>query len=304
MRSGRLFRTLPGIIVLLSGLAASSVAWAQGSDVVLETDIVYVTRGETKLLLDIARPAKQAGPSPAVIFLHGWGPYVDKEFNRGEIMLAAKRGYVGVAASYRIPYWGGEETRFPAQVHDVKAAVRWLRANAERYAVDPDAIGVVGFSMGGYLALMLAFTGPSDGFEGEILWPGVSSKVQAVVAAGAPVDWAYLARGTDVTPDSLPARIKGHLFGAAPEDIPDLYRASDPREYIGPRDAPVLAIYGGWDLIVPPREGRILEEAMMSSGANHSFLMIPRAMHILAELVSPDFDYPMWSFLSRYLKGK
>ena len=111
MRSGIMARVLVGLAALVAGLVtgcASSPGSSQGGtpkepEIVLETDIAYVTRGSTKLLLDVARPAAADARSPAVLFLHGWAPGYDKLQHRTEIRLAAKRGYVGVAATYRLP---------------------------------------------------------------------------------------------------------------------------------------------------------------------------------------------------------
>ncbi len=301
MKHGSLIRPLLGLAVLSSVLLVSSLASAQETDIVVETDIVYVTRGDRDLLLDVARPASQDGEAPAVVFFHGWGNE-GKDAYRDWIAAAAARGYVGVSVGYRLPTASYSETRFPAAVHDAKSAVRWLRANADRYGVNPDQIGVVGFSFGAYLALLLAFTGPSDALEGAILWPGVSSNVQAVVAAGAPVDWAYEAHRTDRGPET--GQLMQAFLGGLPEEVPDRYRASDPREYIGPRDAPVLAIHGGQDGFAPLVHGQLLQEVMVARGASHSFLVVPKGTHSFLVLASPSFEYPTWSFLGRYLKGK
>ena len=137
---------------------------------VSESNIVYVVRGDTELLLDLERPAEGDGPFPAVVFIHdgGWLEGAKSDV-RIESVLAARRGYVGVAIDYRLTRPLSEakpENQFPAQIHDVKAAIRWLRANAEKYNIDPERIGVVGYGAGGQLALLAAFTEPKDGLEG------------------------------------------------------------------------------------------------------------------------------------------
>lgn len=151
------------------------------------------------------------------MFLHGWGAGEGKASYGGWIAAVAARGYVGVSVGYRLPTAPYAETRFPAALHDAKSAARWLRANADRYGVNPDQIGVVGFSYGAYVALLLAFTGPSDALEGEILWPGVPSNVQAVVAAGAPVDWAFEAHRTDRGPET--GQLMQAFLGGLPEAV-------------------------------------------------------------------------------------
>lgn len=312
MRSGIAARVLVGLAVLLAALVtgcASSPGTAQGGtpkepEVVLETDIAYVTRGSTKLLLDVARPAGAGARSPAVLFLHGWAPTFDKYNHRNDIKLAAMRGYVGVAATYRLPPVPGKPgAKFPEPIQDAKAAVRWIRANADRYGIDPERIGVVGYSFGGYLALMVGFTGPADGFEGEGDSQGVSSRVQVAVGAGPVFDWAYEVTHTDMDSPGLSDLVKGFL-GGSPEEVPDTYRKSHPSAYMDNSDPPVLAIFGGWDTTVRPEQARMLAEAMKAKGTSHSFLLLPRASHDFRELASLGSDYPVWSFLELQLKAK
>ncbi|HEX4607505.1 MAG TPA: alpha/beta hydrolase, partial [Urbifossiella sp.] len=113
-------------------------------------DLVYTKAGDDELKLDLARPEGD-GPFPAVLVIHGGGwSSGNKASNRGALAEFAKRGYVAVSPQYRF----APKHTFPAQVHDVKAAVRWLRAHKDEYKVDPDRIGAVGFSAGGHLSLM------------------------------------------------------------------------------------------------------------------------------------------------------
>ncbi len=127
-------------------------------------DLVYGKGGDRELKLDLAMPKQGDGSFPAIVFLHGkgWrdGSRVDmNHFIEG----VAHMGYVGVAVDYRL----APNARFPAQAEDCKAAVRWLRANAPKYRVRPERIGVVGFSAGGHLAYMLGVTRESDALEGN-----------------------------------------------------------------------------------------------------------------------------------------
>ena len=133
--------------------------------VLTELDIVYTKAGSAELKLDLTRPAETEGLVPAVIVIHG-GAW--RQGNKADVrpLLAefAKRGYVAVSPQYRFC----PKDPFPAQVHDVKAAVRWIKSNAKKYRVDPERIGAMGFSAGGHLALMLGVTSPSDGLEGDV----------------------------------------------------------------------------------------------------------------------------------------
>src|SRR5262245_38914010 len=136
--------------VLILGFAAATVRGAEESKATTERDIVFAKVGPTELELDLARPAEGAGPFPAVLVIHGgaWrgGNKADVS---GVLAEFVSRGYVAVSPQYR---FCPKET-FPAQVHDVKAAVRWIKTNATKYRIDPQRVGAIGFSAGGHLAL-------------------------------------------------------------------------------------------------------------------------------------------------------
>lgn len=140
---------------------------------IVENDIVFGNGGGQDLKRDLARPSEGDGPFPALVLLFGGGlGYYTEDRGQcsGEILHAAQRGYVAVAIDYRltsIKENGKTKDLFPAQIYDVKAAVRWLRANASKYRIDPSRIGVSGWSSGGHFALLLGLTVPSDGLEGD-----------------------------------------------------------------------------------------------------------------------------------------
>ena len=164
------------------------VAAPRGSSVItVERDIVYGRAEGSPLLLDLAMPGTGDGPFPVAVFLHGggWSAGNRQEMNHF-IEGVAGLGYVGVTVEYRLV----PAARFPAQIEDCKAAVRWLRANAAKYRINPERIGVVGFSAGGHLASMLGVTSRNDGLEGTGGNPGQSSRVQAVVSFFGPTDFS------------------------------------------------------------------------------------------------------------------
>src|SRR5262249_32707918 len=154
-------------------------------DVVYLPDLTYRTARPRELKLDLLLPGRGPGPFPAVILLHGAGP-----FNKGRKGLLpfaeelARKGYVAAAVSYRC----GPDAAFPGPVHDAKCAVRWLRAHAAEYRIDAGRVAVVGWSCGGYLACMVGMTSPADGLEGDSGHLDQPSHVQAVVSYSAPTD--------------------------------------------------------------------------------------------------------------------
>src|SRR5262249_47023531 len=132
-------------------------------DVQYVPDLTYCTIGTTRLMLDVAYPKRGASPFPAVVLLHGGGWYLGSRKSNVPLALKlAREGYVAVSVSYRL----SGEAPFPAAVHDVKCAVRWLRAHAQNYSIDPERIAALGYSAGGYLACLLGATSGLAALEG------------------------------------------------------------------------------------------------------------------------------------------
>ena len=170
----------------LTGAAAPTVIAAAGqvprtadADVKVEKDVVFGKGGDIDLKLDIFRPPAGKQKRMATIHFHGGGfARGSKDAIGDRIRPYAALGYVAVAAQYRLSGQAG----FPALVHDAKAAIRWVRANAKSLGIEPERIAVVGYSAGGYHALFTAGTGDRPEWEGSGGNPGVSSKVAACLA--------------------------------------------------------------------------------------------------------------------------
>jgi acetyl esterase/lipase len=179
-----------------------------------------------------------------------------------------ERGYALASINYRL-IW---EARFPAQIDDVKAAVRWLRANAKAYHLDPARIGAWGTSAGGHLAALLGTSGDVPDLEYLGLGnPEESSRVQAVVVWSAPIDFLRLdehaaARGCP------PYEGRGHSSRSSPESLlvgfpiterPERVKATNPIRYVSPDDPPFFIQHGEFDCIVPPQQSQILHDALV-----------------------------------------
>jgi acetyl esterase/lipase len=258
-------------VLLLTTAAGRAQEAARTVAVAVENDIVFARVGERDLLLDLARP-EGAGPFPAVLLLHdgGWIDGSRKQFRQTLKTLAA-RGYVAVAADYRL----APQDRFPAQLEDCKAAVRWLRANAAAHEIDPERIGVVGFSAGGHLACLLGVTTPEDALEGEGGNAGQSSRVQAVVSFFGPTDltskeWGPVAEKTNLVP----------LLGGTRDEVPEAYRRASPLTYAGRRGLPpFLFLHGSEDRVVRPEQAQRLAEKLRSGGGTARVVTIEGAGH-------------------------
>lgn len=218
-----------------------------------ELNVVYGHAGGEDLQLDIFAPKDVAGPFPGVVILHGGGwAKGSHEFFRPLGGALASRGYVAASVGYRL----APRHKFPAQIQDAKCAVRWLRANSERYQIDRERIAALGFSAGGHLALLLGMTEAKDGLEGEGGNREQSSSVQAVINISGPTDltrpeWPEVTRAILVD-----------LFGGSRERMLDAYRAASPLTYVHRGAPPVLTIHGTSDDIVPYEQAQLLHSAL------------------------------------------
>src|SRR6516164_8894010 len=164
----------------LAGAAAAQIPEAAQSKVAVESNVVFGKGGDMDLKLDIYHPpAGVTRKQMATVHFHGGGfTGGNKESLADRVKPFAARGYVAIAAQYRLAGQAG----YPALVHDAKAAIRWVRANAKDLGIDPQRIGVVGYSAGGYHALFTAGTGERPEFEGNGGNAGVSTKVAVCLA--------------------------------------------------------------------------------------------------------------------------
>ncbi len=287
------------VLTVIALLALPCRYLVQAEDVTLESGLTYFTGTDYDLKLDIARPTDAKTPTPALVFLFG-GSWADGSRVQllPAVLQAAKRGFVAATADYRLTSVrreGRPKYPFPAQVYDAKAAVRWLRANAERYAIDPSRIGVVGWSSGGHLAMMLGFTAETDGLEGESESSPYSSSVQAVVSLAGVSDLVNeyeLVVGERVYLEDL--------LGGTPTQVAENYRRASPISYLRPGLPPVLSIHGDRDEWVPVQQAVNLDARLAALGSPH-LLVIKKGGHTDA-LMSIFLDQVVWDFLAQHLK--
>ncbi len=248
--------------------------------------IQYGKAGDTLLHLDMLFPNPMpAYALPVVAYIHGGGWF---EGHRSNGLypwlnpLLATHGFITASISYRL---SGQAT-FPAQIHDAKAAVRWLRANAESYYINADRIGVWGDSAGGHLAALLGVTGDMPALEGNCGSPGFSSRVQAVVTRVGPSD--FLSDGGQMINDA-PSPVT-QLFGSTVHEREATMRLASPITHVSADAPPFFIVHGTLDETVPFSQGESLYKALNAAGTNVTFLPIQNAYHNLRS----DPDLP-WS---------
>jgi pectinesterase len=205
-------------------------------------DVTYAGYGDRTLEMDIFRPKSAEAPLPAIICIHGggWAKGTRQGFHRLAQTLAA-RGFVTASISYRL----SGEAPFPAHIHDCKAAVRFLRANAAKYGITPQKIGVIGHSAGGHLAALLATSNDVPELEGDGGNAGVSSTVQSAVPMGAQTDFMS-ERNRDIS-KSERGKIWRQFLGGAQDERPVTYRLASPLHHLDKDDPPCWLITGEGD---------------------------------------------------------
>jgi acetyl esterase/lipase len=264
-----------GVFLLILGqahLAAGATEPPKAAEPkpIFEQDIVYAKAGASELKLDLGRPGQGDGPFPVVVVIHG-GAW--RAGNKSDVRIVAaefvRRGYATAAPQYRFC----PKDTFPAQVHDVKAAVRWVKSNAKKYRIDPDRVGAIGFSAGGHLALMLGVVGPNDGLEGDVTGGAPDSRVNVVVNYFGPTDLA----APDI-PDVSKPLVKDFL-GGSPKEKPEAAAKASPLSYISKDDAPVLTFQGTKDPLVPFTQAIRLAEAMNTAGVPGRVELLVGAQH-------------------------
>lgn len=247
-------------------------------DVEVISDLEYGTGGGRALKLDMVKP-KTPGtqPRPALVWIHG-GAWLsgNKEGGVEGLLWFAQHGYVCATVEYRL----AKEAAMPAQIHDVKAAIRYLRANAARFGLDPDHIGVWGSSAGAHLAALLGTTNDTEVLDGAGGTPGVSDNVQAVCDWFAPTD--LLSIGHDEADqrkhnqaDSPESRLVG---GAVQENREKSIQAS-PITHVSRNDPPFLVMHGDQDNTVPIKQSEVIVKALREAGVDVTYIPVPGGGH-------------------------
>jgi acetyl esterase/lipase len=224
--------------------------------------------GVRPLELDVYLPPEGPDAAPAVVFLHGGGWRLGSRRSAGPAFAGAvpspferlaRSGLAVASIDYRL----SGEARWPAQLHDAKAAVRWLRARSGELSIDGDRIAAFGESAGGHLAAMLGLTGPDR--DGDLGVRGPAGTVGTVVAWYAPSDLAALAGDAGADPMAAGSR-EAQLLGAPLPTVPELTADASPVSHVRPGAPPFLLLHGTDDRLVPCRQSERLRDALSAAG--------------------------------------
>jgi len=240
--------------------------------------------GIRPLELDLWLPPEGAGPSPVVVFLHGGGWRVGSRGTVGPMYAGqdatpfermAQAGIAVASADYRL----SGEAVWPAQLHDAKAAVRWLRARAGELGIDPARIAAWGESAGGHLASLLGLTAGDPALEGDVGVTGASSAVVAVAAWYAPSDLVGFVDDTGSDPADATTR-EALLMGGTAVSRPDVAAEASPVTHVSPTAPPFLLAHGLADRVVPRTQSERLYDALVEAGVEAELDLYEDADHM------------------------
>lgn len=263
-------------------------------------DIPYADTDDPRQRLDLLLPRKREGKLPVVVAIHGGGWIGgDKRAVIGRIVpLVASGKYAGVSVGYRLSL----QATWPAQIHDCKAAIRWIRANAEKYGLDADRIGVIGWSAGGHLAAMLGTTGDHPEVDGQ-LGPhrDQSTKVNCVVDVFGPTDLRLIVEQVADAP-GRPGALVERLLGGPVKERLELATSASPIVFVSADDPPFLIIHGTEDPTVPYRQSVRLRDRLREAGVPVALVTVEGGGH--GNFRNPKIDELIDKFFAAHLLGE
>jgi len=284
--------------LLKAASGGPSAPAAAGVDLVKDLD--YVGKGNPRQTLDILVPKDHATKKrPLVVFIHGGGWLAgSKGDGMGVIQTIAATGdYVAATINYRLT----QEARWPAQIYDCKAAIRYLRGNAAKYGIDPDHVGVMGISAGGHLVSVLGTSGGVTALEGDLgKFPKESSRVQCVVNFFGPTNFLTFYGPGTTTAKIRDANMIGALLGKDEEEVQVNAKSASPVTWISKDDAPFFTAHGTKDTLVPYAQATEIDAALKKAGVETHLIEMTGAGH---GFNSDDLNLRIKTFLDKQLRG-
>jgi len=261
----------------------------------VEENVPFTSVNGSELRLDIYEPAADRGTDarPAVLLIHGgaWTAF-DKSTMRGMGQFLARKGFVAFSVDYRL--FDGKNNRWPAQLDDVQRAVRWVRAHASKYNIDPDRIGAFGHSAGAQLAALLGMEDTRD--NSDFALAKYSSRVQAVVDVSGP---------TDFTAQDDPERdvFLTSFLGVDYKTHPDVWRGASPVFHAEKKDAAFLIVHGTKDDEVPIAQAQELYDKLHAAGVPVKFVKVDDVHTFETPEARRELAIDTLEFFSRYVGG-
>lgn len=270
--------------------------------VTLTRDLDYAGNANPRQKLDLYLPEKRADeePLPVIVFIHGGGwQNGDKGRARRLVPYVRSGKFAAVSIGYRLT----DEASWPAQIHDCKAGIRWIRAHAEKHGLDPDRMVAFGPSAGGHLVAMLGVSGGDKQLEGEI-GPhlGESSAVSAVIDFFGPANFVTMSSQESRVPHDTATSPEGKLLGGAPQDVPAVARNASPQHHIDGDEPPFLVVHGNRDRIVPYAQSVDFVKALRAKDVDTTFITVDGAGH--GQGFGPDVEKAVSTFLGKHLLGE
>ncbi|MBI3861750.1 MAG: alpha/beta hydrolase [Planctomycetia bacterium] len=281
------------LITLLIGLAPYDLSADDLDDVALTYNLRYRDGESKSWVLDLAVPkAPSEKPRPAIVVIHGGG-WIEGDKSSfstpnirppGNTIDFARLGFVAATINYRL----AREAPYPAAIHDCKNAVRFLRANAQKYQIDPERIGVWGNSAGGHLALLLGMTNGDASLEGDGPYRDQSSRVHAMVSDSGPIDLVHQHKT-----GALRSVVELLMGGPPDQDRSTAYQQASPSGHVAKQLPPLLLIYGEADEQVPVETAdRFVVELSRAGVTDVSYQRLGKAGHCPHSLLRVPYLVP------------
>jgi len=268
----------------------------------VERNIPYVENGHRNQVLDLFLPEQPSDqPLPLMIWIHG-GAWMGGNQSSPPVVFLVPKGFAVASIQHRF----SSDALWPAQAYDCKAAIRFLRANAAKYHLDPDHFGVGGDSSGGHLAAFVGTSGDVKEMEGDLGNTNVSSRVQAVIDWFGPTDVTLMAQQSgphSMIQHNAPNSPESHLLGGPVQEKLDLAKTANPITYIDKDDPPFLIMHGDNDQLVPLGQSVILAKALIDAGVEVTMKTLHGAGHEGPQFRSATNQRLVEDFLSLHLKA-
>jgi acetyl esterase/lipase len=280
------------LAILSIALLSALVGICQAAEPTVEVlhNQVFVERDSGPLAADVYRP-RGAGPFPGMLVVHGGAWRMGARADFASIAQGlAEHGYTAVAIDYRL----APTYKFPAQIYDCQAAVRWMRSHAKELKIDPARIGGFGYSAGGHLVALLGTLGEKELREPGLPADAPSARLQVVVAGGAPCDFRVLPGNSD--------RI-AFFIGGTRDKMPNEYRDASPASFITADDPPMYFFHGQQDLLVPVENPTEMVKLLKDAHITAEMRVVKDAGHIQALFDRDSLQHGL-AFADKYLKAE